>query len=307
MYSKYKSYQLIKKGGTSTIYTTKKNNIDMVIKVEKYYSADKNKYKKQILFDKKVCQNNKDIFTHVITSRLVYEETKKSKHLQGYYIGIFEILPLLDGTFNDIRELLSVSENIVCIKKILKGIQVMRINGYSHGDLHGGNIMYKLNKKETSYIYDWYIIDFNYVRINEEYVESKNVYADDINAIMMLFLPNNVYKYFKRKNKKMPSFLEIYGKIIQNKELYNKVKILFDEDFVYKYSKSIQFYAYVVFITEIFYYDEYLNILAINNIENNDYIQIYNRDGNLIKLLGVIIKNISCTDIYDKTIQYLDV
>lgn len=316
MLSDYKSCKLIEKGGIGSIYLARKNDItEVVVKVETHDS--KYRYYRQLDFDKNICKNNTDMFTHIVSNKLICSSCYKNilenvnhdcKSIidNKTYISIVEMLPVLDGTLNSIRNKLSTDEKINCIKTLLKAIQIMRKEGYEHRDLHGNNIMYKAIKDDDgkSINYNWYIIDYNcvYNQKYEQIIEDSEInnrsYSNDVIAVLMLFLPNNASKFLKRQNKKLPTFTQLYKKIKQS-YIYTKISALIDDSFVKNSVKDLDIHIYHTFIVETFYYDEYLRLVGINK-------RINRGEEKIIKILGYVIKNISRPDVYDTVIKLYD-
>ena len=67
------------------------------------------------------------------------DDTKQPNNL----LIITEIQPVLDSTLRKIRNELTITDKKECICALLKAVDIMHQNGFSHRDMHSENIMYK--------------------------------------------------------------------------------------------------------------------------------------------------------------------
>ena len=178
-------------GYIGTTYLTEINSEQFVTKLEKF-DGDmtlSGAYARQIAFDRAVAKNHPDVFMTISSIKLV----KNSKHIQkvptkpGFdekvsaivnarkHAFIFNYLPLLDGTYASVKDILTPKQELSMLWQITYGINAMASAGFRHRDISARNIMYKKIDDE----FKWYIIDYG------------SVWHDS-------FIPNEVDPYYEK-------------------------------------------------------------------------------------------------------------
>ncbi len=312
--SRYDSYKLINMGGVGNIYMVTKNNKKTIVKVERsaYDGTLKSIYLRQLDFDKQVCKKNPDRFTNIINTKMIdcniakiSDKIGKRQNKEEYnIITMSEILPVLDGTYADVKHNLSVSEIQYCIKSILMSIQIMRQNGFEHRDLHEKNIMYKKNIDNGYITYSWYIIDYDsiynsaYPLNNNDLYRDKCSRANDLLSIVQIFLENRTYKWLVRNKKNILSYNEIASKIRDDK-IYNELSPFLPKKKFTSIDESTNTHYMnicIVLLLEINFYDKYLEMIGIE-FEMHKALYFKRNHLSILSLLVTCCQNSNIQDI----------
>ena len=178
---------------------------------------------------------------------------------------IRKVYELIDGVLDDVIDLLSQKQLYSFILQYSYIILLLQKKGYSHGDIHGGNIGYIktnekfvkiLNNNIPTYGYIFKLIDYGFVKnkTNKLSNENKELYQKIFNyegnlgfILTLLYDDYNFYNYLI-ENKINYNNEELYSNFLKSTE-FDTVKYLSNNDyicfllykilFIEKYQKSI--------------------------------------------------------------------
>lgn len=150
----------IGEGVMGTVYLAKSNGNEYIYKIEKlddHNEGTKSTYVRQIDFDENVASRYPERFMTLKQYGVILDcdhkqkinkkANKKNKENDCVYL-LYK--PLLDGTLGKFMDKnKSNKQYLSMIYSLVKSIQIMRKEGYSHRDLHDGNIMYKKTNSQN--------------------------------------------------------------------------------------------------------------------------------------------------------------
>lgn len=269
-------------GSYGTTYVVEINKKYYAYKIERVLSLDA--YYKQIEFNEfakhydnflklksygviEDCEHLQKLPKHLQNNKEFEKKNKSSKCTFLIYY------PVLEYTFKSLENEIyaSRSKYLNMFKQVLEGINILRKNGYSHGDIGRGNIMLKGKK--------WYIIDYGEV--------SKTFEKNDLLIFLgYVGIYNPLPDYLEDNGKKMPTDSTLIKRIKLYPDFYKLKKWL-----PKKYDEIC-----LKFLIIILDYDYYKK--CINSSDKVMYKQLYP------ELLLYCIKH--CNDVnYDKILNEL--
>lgn len=251
-YPEFKLIRILGYGYIGTTYLTEDPDTSRqyVTKVEKFDGDTSlaNTYGRQLAFDNDVAKKHPEIFMTIQSVKIV----QNSKHIQkvptkpGFdervsaavnarpHAFITNYLPILDGTYGSVSELLTKQQELVLIHQIMKGIHAMQLAGYRHRDISARNIMHKINPefctdehKSHPCRYQWYIIDYGsvyhptFIKNEVDYYYERHR-QNDVVALVLMLVKNKLYSYASKNSIAIPKFYQLASKIKKH-PIYNKL------------------------------------------------------------------------------------
>jgi serine/threonine protein kinase len=178
--------ELIKKlgqGVQGTVYLVESDKKKYIYKLEKMQNSEM--YERQVDFDSKIAQNFPDYFL-TLKSYGIINFCNHKQPIPKWIIGKFRkklekkncaskcfyliYSPVLKRTLDSMfaRVMNSSKLYLTMVYDILYALNILKINGFSHNDIHKGNIMYG---KGRFYLIDYGIISHRSYKMN---VDDKN-------------------------------------------------------------------------------------------------------------------------------------
>jgi serine/threonine protein kinase len=202
----------------------------------------------------------------------LFHKSLNAKHATCFY---FIYYPYLDGSLKDIKYSLNIQEYLNLLYQIISTIKQLREIGWVHGDLHGGNIMFKKKpiNQNNGDKFDWYIIDYEHAhRINEENKQNKEPRdhwrSDDllyflsyggiiyIDKKTFTIFPGDTHIKYKKKNV-MP--YQTFLKNLYNHEKFNEIK-----QYIPDIQSKTMTEEYTLLILYVRYYDVLLQCSGLD-------------------------------------------
>ncbi len=217
--------------------------------------------------------------------------------------------PVLDGTLNKFNTTLNDhhflnKKSLAMMCQVLYALGLLALNGYMHGDIHGGNIMYKKTDRKTinlggisvpTYGKQWFMIDYGYV-LHKKFDESKDIGERKINkrslenkhmdtSDFLGHVNRPIWKVVKRDKLKIASFGKLIARIKKHKDYVHVKKFLpaiFEKE-------TIMNCMALLFL--ILFPIEYHKLMGINVVKYAKYIIDYDD---------------ICRDVYSMCIRYIN-
>lgn len=232
--------------GTTYLTEDPDTHIQQVTKVEKFDGDTSlaDTYGRQLAFDRDVAKQNPGVFMTIQSVKII----ENSKHIQkvpkkpGFdekvsavvnarqHAFITNYLPVLDGTYGSVSNMLTKQQELVLIYQICRGIRAMQKAGYRHRDISARNIMFKtdqtLPNTDDKY-YSWYIIDYGSV-YHESFIKNSVDYyyerhrQNDMVALVLMLVKSKLYDYANKYSINIPKFYQLASKIKKH-PIYKKL------------------------------------------------------------------------------------
>lgn len=208
-------------GAMGTVFKGKIDNKDCIIKMEKFDGdlTTKSPFIRQIIFNE-FAKNHPDHFLSLVFS--VIKDNCKWKQsvppdMKGWSKEVAEIkeknkltkccivayAPILKYTFYELMDSLDKKQTIKALIHILETLELMHNSGFTHNDVHAGNIMCSENKTK------WYLIDYGLID-SKKFEANPNLHIHGIPDVIML--TNTFFKswiwYFAKEFPKWETLLK---------------------------------------------------------------------------------------------------
>lgn len=277
--------KLLGMGVMGTVYLSNVNGQQCITKIEKYEEVDHlllSGYYRQLEFDKiaqkypnkfltlvqhgiiKNCDHKQKLPDDANFPRDIMKHLKNKNKLKDCYV--LSYVPVLEGTLNDVLMSLTKKEWIDCYIQLLEAINIMKENGYYHRDLHGGNIMYKKDRKK----YKWYIIDYglifrkNYpLNYDDKIMNIKKNALDstDIMSLLWCLIKNPTFQYIIKKNIKFAEY-DNFILHIKNDNRYQLIKQMIKK--IPNYNAKAEYY-YIDVLTILYFNDLWIDAIGLDS------------------------------------------
>jgi len=268
-------YKIIKKLGQGVMGTTflvKKDNVKYALKLQRVLKKDiKQTYKsplwREIEFSK-FTKKHPDQFIQLIDYEFI-DNCSHKQNMPKYVENMFAkkqldawkkiqmsdycikfIYELRDGVLSDIINKLNKKEFYSCVIQVINIIYLLMKAGYTHSDIHFGNVMYKkvpknttikiFDKKVPTYGYIYSAIDYGLI-LHKKYELSryeKKAIANKINDLTIVMdqfnISKNIWKVLGKNKVPFLPFKNLYDKIKKEPE-YKIIKPILE-----KYTKQEQ-------------------------------------------------------------------
>lgn len=286
--NKFKIIKELGHGMIGTVFLAKYKNKKYALKIEHILKEDIKKSSsspiwREIFFSKKFANKYPEQFIKLFS----YDIIDNCTHKQEYHMNVEMIMnkkirdkiyniaksnlcirkvySLIDGVLDDIIGSLSRKQLYSFILQYSYIILLLQKNGYSHGDIHGGNIGYVKTKKEfvkilnnniPTYGYIFNFIDYGFVKNKKNKLSNENKefhnklfsYEGNLGFIFTLLYDDIYFYNYLVKHKIKYNEEELYLNFLKSEEFYT-IKRLCENDynrfliykilFIEKYQKSI--------------------------------------------------------------------
>jgi hypothetical protein len=257
--NKFKIIKELGHGMIGTVFLAKYKNKKYALKIEHILEEDRKKSSssqiwREIFFSTKFANKYPEQFIKLYSYDIIDNCTHKQEYSMNvemirykkirdkiYNIAksnlcIRKVYSLIDGVLDDVIDLLSHKQLYSFILQYSYIILLLQKNGYSHGDIHGGNIGYIKTKKKfvkilnyniPTYGYIFKFIDYGFVKnkknklSNENREFHKKFFTIEGNLSFIYSLLYDDYNF--------------YNYLIENKINYN------DEELYLNFLKSVEF------------------------------------------------------------------
>lgn len=249
----------------------------VIVKMEKYdgdYST-KSSFIRQIKFDE--VARGHPAFMKLVMNGVKYDCTytqpipnwitdkKLLKHLneknQYKYCSILCYEPVLDYTLKQIRDkiVLTRAQFRSLVIQIISAIKFLQLNGYSHRDIHDGNIMCKVSGFPLSAKskFTWYLIDYGLIHhksFEKNFDDCESRLSDILMFIQYLIL-TPVIDMMIKKSMLLPQITTMV-KHIKSDPRYKSILLLTLKS---RYQNDL-----LVLVTIITHYDLYIESLGLD-------------------------------------------
>jgi hypothetical protein len=255
-------------GFSGTVYEVDEGNIKYVTKVQKCTSDTSlaSEYGRLIKFNEDIAKYHPNRFMRLVNIKII----KNAKHVQNVPVldkydniarekanaptdaYIANYVPVLEGSYKDVKHILTPTEELEMMKSINTTINILLTAGYRHRDVTSNNIMYK----KVDDVYCWYLIDYGSIWHDSFKPNAQDRQYDMFRPNDKIGLAISVIKNVIYGKARIPKFAHI-AEQIHRRGLHHKV---------HKYLPKKQ-------IRQIRNYNMIL-VLAIEILHNEDYASI---------------------------------
>ncbi len=228
-------------GLSGTVYLAESGKRKFIYKIEKYVLSEKSllgtRYWRQVYFNGKVACYHPDKFMTLISHGVIYDcehkqpipkhiskelelSLKEKNKLTTCYYLMYK--PILQQTWLDARDKIFSSKKkwYGAMYKIIEQVDIMRRAGFSHRDIHEGNVMVS---GDTIMIIDYGLIV--HPKFDKNYDDVKlglDKCTDLIDVLFTLSITNPAVQLIAKKNMQIPKADE-YLKAFSKHPEYNSI------------------------------------------------------------------------------------
>lgn len=268
-------------GVNGTVYLVNYGDTPSIMKIEKYDNdvTTKSTYIREVIFAKDVCNKHPDNFMQLKyygvmencdhtqpIPKWVDNNTKKKiiNKNKLHRCSVLIYSPVMYYTWKD-RPRMSKKQYYTAVKQLVKSVDIMHTNGYSHADIHSKNVMYDGS---------WKIIDYGSVKHKLFLANSSDKSSDNDMLMLLWTISNNKFfsDYVEVKFIKLPPYKTFINRIM-NDDRYQIIKKYIPK------TKNIGIKNSCIALTcVILYYDLYVESLGYdyNKFKKYDIGQVDN-------------------------------
>jgi serine/threonine protein kinase len=295
-------------GTASTIYAVDFNKIPCILKISSYDDdiSTKSGFSREIQFAK-FAKDYPDYFMQLVHYGVI-EKCKYKCDIPKWATGEFKKLlvagnkltkccilvyfPILSYTWEN-KPRLSTKQYYTAIKQLVESVNIMKINGYEHRDIHLENIMYNAKLKR------WVLIDYGAIW-HKSFDQSRidvilSTSPNDMIQLIRTICNNAIFWYAQQKGIRLPS-TKVQVERIKADIRYNDIK-----KYIPNTNNNDEKSLCIILICIVKYYDLYMECIGINISKYKKYIDKQVNDD----LLLYMIKH-SCDKNYKSILSYID-
>jgi hypothetical protein len=224
----------IGEGVNGTVYTGEFNSIKCIIKKEKYDNdtSTKSCFIREIQFAefaKKYPEYFMQLIYHGVIEQCDHKQpipTWADRELRKKLVAknkltrcsMLVYTPVLNYTWRHKPKLTTV-QYYTAIKQLVEAVDILRTNGYIHGDIHADNIMYNGKTKR------WILIDYGKIEHKSfEGKPSRKDYTTDLMNIIWGTTDPPIMRYIQANNIKILSYDRFLKKLKSNKPIMDNIQ-----------------------------------------------------------------------------------